>query len=90
MRRRYFESKKVSMLMLFSLCIIYALICLTKNCFSSAMVFIVDEGILTKSQTGMITGVFYIIYAALQLVGGMLADTYNLHRSLTEILSDEE
>ena len=23
-------------------------------------------------------------------VGGMLADTYNLHRSLTEILSDEE
>ena len=64
------------MLMLVSLCLIYALICLTKNCFSSAMVFIVDEGILTKSQTGMITGVFYIIYAALQLVGGMLADRW--------------
>ena len=44
------------------------------------MVFIVDEGVLTKSQTGTITGVFYIIYAPLQLVGGILADRWKPER----------
>lgn len=47
------------------------------------MVFIVNEGVLTKSQTGTITGSFYIAYAILQLVGGALADKWHPERLLT-------
>lgn len=79
----YISDKKVSLLVLITICTIYAFICLTKNCFSSAMVFIVDEGVLTKSQTGTITGSFYIAYAVLQLVGGALADRWHPERLLT-------
>ncbi len=47
------------------------------------MVFIVSEGVLTKSETGTITGAFYIAYAFLQLVGGALADRWHPERLLT-------
>ncbi|MBQ7897166.1 MAG: MFS transporter [Clostridia bacterium] len=79
----YVSDKSTSLIVLIIICTIYSFICLTKNCFSSAMVFIVDEGVLTKSQTGTITGAFYIAYAILQLVGGALADRWHPERLLT-------
>lgn len=79
----YVSDKGTSLIVLITICTIYSFICLTKNCFSSAMVFIVDEGVLTKSQTGTITGAFYIAYAFLQLVGGALADRWHPERLLT-------
>lgn len=47
---------------------------MTKNCFSSAMAAIVDEGIFTQSQVGLITSLFYLVYAPFQIVGGFVAD----------------
>ena len=79
----YISDKRISLLVLITVCTIYSFICLTKNCFSSAMVYIVNEGVLTKSQTGTITGAFYIAYAVLQLVGGALADKWHPERLLT-------
>lgn len=79
----YVSDNSTSLIVLLTICTIYSFICLTKNCFSSAMVFIVDEGVLTKSQTGTITGAFYIAYAILQLVGGALADRWHPERLLT-------
>ena len=35
------------------------------------------EGAMTKSQTGLITAVFYLVYAPLQVVGGIFADKYD-------------
>jgi len=81
--RSYFTSKSVSIAIVTFLFFSYAFISLTKNCFSSAMVFIVDEGILTKSQTGVITSSFYIIYGILQIVGGLLADRWHPERLIT-------
>lgn len=52
---------------------------MTKNCFNAALADIVNEGILTKSQTGSITAAFYIVYAPLQIVGGMAADRFSPH-----------
>ena len=49
---------------------------MTKNAFSAAMVYIVDEGFLTKAQTGTIVATFYLIYASLQFSGGVLADRW--------------
>ena len=47
------------------------------------MVFIVDAGLLTKFQTGLITAVFYVVYAILQVVGGALTDKWHPERFIT-------
>ncbi|MBR4911193.1 MAG: MFS transporter [Clostridia bacterium] len=47
---------------------------MTKSCFTAAMASIVFEGVMTKSQTGLIIAVFYIVYTPLQIVGGIAAD----------------
>jgi sugar phosphate permease len=83
MVERSLTSKKASVLLLAVLFITYAFICLTKNCFSSAMVFIVSEGILTKFQTGVISAAFYTVYAILQIVGGVITDKWHPERFIT-------
>lgn len=53
---------------------LYAVVFMTKNCFGTALAGIVEEGSLTLSQTGFITSAFYIVYAPLQILGGMMSD----------------
>ncbi len=81
--RSYFVDKSVGVIIIACLFLSFAFISLTKNCFSSAMVFIVEEGVLTKSQTGVITSSFYVIYGILQIVGGLLADRWHPERLIT-------
>ncbi len=69
--------KKKSLLLFLTVFCVYTLIYMTKNCFSAAMAAIVDAGVLTKSQTGLINAVFFALYAPLQIVGGLLADRRN-------------
>ena len=71
------HNEKVSLVLFFVTVIIYSLIYMTKNCYSAAMVLLVNEGILTKTQTGTISAVFYLVYAPFQLVGGIAADKYS-------------
>lgn len=47
------------------------------------MVFIVEEGLLTKVQTGLITSSFYLFYAVLQIVGGAIMDKWHPERFIT-------
>lgn len=61
----------------------FTFISMTKQCFSSAMAFIVEEGIMTKSQTGTIVAIFYLFYGVLQLIGGILTDKWNPERFIT-------
>lgn len=70
----HLENKGVSRRFFVYLFIMYTVVYMTKNCFSGALADIVKEGILTKSQTGLITAVFYIVYAPLQIIGGIVAD----------------
>lgn len=81
--RSYFVGVGVSVMLLLVLIFNYAFITMTKNCFSTAMVFIVEDGALTKSQTGAITGTFFVVYGFLQIVGGVLADKWHPERLLT-------
>ncbi len=55
----------------------YALVYMTKNCFSSAMASIIAEGVFTKTQVGLITSLFYLVYAPFQIVGGFVADKHS-------------
>lgn len=74
MKTKTLTSKRASILLLCALILSYTFMCMTRNCFSSAMVFIVEEGIMTKSETGTIVAVFYLVYAFTQLLGGVITD----------------
>lgn len=73
----HLENKKISKNFFWMLWVMYAVVYMTKSCYSAAMASIVDEGILTKSQTGLINAVFYGVYAPFQILGGVFADKYN-------------
>ena len=73
----HLENKHISREFFVLLFVMYAFVCLTKNCFSSAMAAIVSEGIFTKSQTGLFTAACYAVYAPLQVVAGFAVDKYN-------------
>ncbi len=72
----HLEDKKKSLIFFWSIFFMYMMVYMTKNCFSAAMASIVNEGVLTKSQTGLITAVFYIVYTPLQIVGGVVVDRF--------------
>ena len=76
----YFKDKRVSLAVAVILITAYAIICMTKFCFSSAMVFIVDEGYMTKFQTGTIVSAFWVVYALMQITGGVLSDRFKPKR----------
>lgn len=73
----HLENKRVSRFFFLFLWLMYAFVCMTKNCFSAALAAIVDEGALTISQTTFISAAFYIVYAPLQILGGVLADKFS-------------
>ncbi len=82
-KTRYLKNTKASILLFAALLSTFTFISMTKQCFSSAMAFIVEEGIMTKSETGTIVAVFYLVYGVLQLVGGILTDKWNPERFIT-------
>ena len=83
MKIRTLNSRKASIIVLLSLMISYTFLCMTRNCFSSAMVFIVDEGLLTKFQTGVISALFYVAYSIMQIFGGVITDKFSPERFIT-------
>ena len=80
MKNKYMENERYSLVLFLLVAIVYAIIYMTKNCYSAAMVHLVNEGVLTKSQTGTINSVFYLVYAPFQIVGGIAADRYSPYK----------
>lgn len=78
----HLENKKESRIFFWFIWLLYAIVYMTKNAYNGALASIVDEGILTKSQTGFITGMFYLVYAPFQVVGGIAADRYSPERMI--------
>ena len=74
MKTRVLHSRRAGLLLLFVLLIAYAFICMTRSCFSAAMSSIVEAGVFTKTQTGVISAAFYAFYGVLQVVGGIVTD----------------
>ncbi len=63
-----------SLILFFTLFVLYAVVYMTKNMYSSAMAVIVEQGVMTKSQTGFINAVYWFIYGIFQFVGGFITD----------------
>ena len=73
----HIENKKISRHFFIFLGLMYTVVYMTKSSFNGALASIVSEGILTKSQTGFITAMFYVVYSPLQVLGGMIADKHS-------------
>ena len=73
----HFENKKASRAFFVFIWIMYALVYMTKSCFSGALAIIKAEGALTLTQASWIISAFYIVYTPLQVVGGKFADKYS-------------
>ena len=71
------KNEKLSLILFLTLWMTYCLVAMTRNTASAAIATIVDEGIMTKSQAGLITAMFYLVYGILQIPGGMIADKYD-------------
>ena len=83
MKRLVFKDKGTSLLVLSMAIAVYTFLCMTKYTFSSAMVYIVDEGYMTKFQTGVIVSAFWAAYAITQVFGGIAADRWNFKGLVT-------
>ncbi len=57
--------------------IIYSMNCFGKLAFSAVTVALIDESILTKTEAGIISGSFWLIYAIGQILGGVVADRFS-------------
>lgn len=73
---------KCSWSLFWCLFFIYTSNIIGKTSFSAATVALIDEAILTKTQAGLISGTFWFIYAAGQLVGGVLANKISAYKML--------
>lgn len=77
MKRRYLEDERLSLILFLVIWLLYTVIYMTKNCYSAAMADLVNEQVLTKSQTGAINAAFYLIYAVFQVIGGFAVDKFS-------------
>ncbi len=76
MKRMQLTDHRATVFLFLFIWVMYAVVYMTKNCYSAAMASIVNEGIMTKSQTGLITAAFYLSYAPFQVIGGSLSDRH--------------
>jgi len=77
MERKHLEDERLSIVLFLAIWVLYAIIYMTKNCYSAAMADLVNEQVLTKSQTGAINAMFYLFYAIFQIIGGVVVDRFS-------------
>lgn len=76
MKAKYLANTRLSLMFFIFIWVLYSTVYMTKNCYSAAMADIVNSGIMTKTQTGIINAVFYLVYAPFQIIGGKFADRF--------------
>ena len=79
----HLENRRESRIFFAFIWILYALVYMTKNCFSGALADIVAEEALTLTQASIISGSFYLVYTPLQILGGVFADKYSPEKLIT-------
>ena len=79
----HLENRRESRIFFAFIWLLYALVYMTKNCFSGALADIVEEGALTLTQASIISGSFYLVYTPLQILGGIFADKYSPEKLIT-------
>ena len=65
---------KASVRLFWSLFFIYTINIIGKTSFSTATAALVNEAVLTKTQAGLISGIFWMLYAVGQFIGGFVTN----------------
>lgn len=65
---------KASLSLFWSLFFVYIINIIGKTSFSTATAALVDEAVLTKTQAGLISGIFWLLYAVGQFIGGFVTN----------------
>ncbi len=70
------QKEKSSLRLFWCLFFIYTMNTFTKIAFSAVTAAMIKDGVLTKTQAGTVSGVFWFVYALGQFVGGSLASRH--------------
>lgn len=73
----HLESKKASWIAFIIIFFAYVIVVMTKNTYAAATATIVQEGLFTKADAGLINAGFYLTYSCAQLGGGILVDKFS-------------
>lgn len=77
------EGKSKSMILALLCSVSYAVLYIGRLNYSAALPEMIAEGILNKTQGGMIATAYFAAYGFGQLVNGVLADRYNPYVQVT-------
>lgn len=83
MKTKCLKSMTLSVMLFLLIFILNSFVYMTKNMFAAAMASIVEDGVMTKSQTGLISAMFWLVYGIFQFIGGFLSDKYNPYKLVT-------
>ena len=81
--QHYLESKKYSTLVFIACFIAYAASYVGRINYSAALPDILEEGLFTKSQAGIIGSAFFIVYGFFQIINGFLGDKVSPFKMIT-------
>lgn len=71
------EKERASAFLFVACWIVYMMICMSKTNYGASIAYIVKEGIFSKSDSGIISASFYLLYGFSQLFGGNIADRFS-------------
>ena len=68
------KEEKSSWMLFIAAWIIYAVVSMTKSAYAASMASIIEEGLFTKANSGIINASFYLFYGIAQLIGIKIVD----------------
>lgn len=71
------KAERASKQLFWCLFVVYTINILGKMSFSAATVALINDSVLTKTQAGIISGAFWLLYAIGQFAGGFIANKMN-------------
>lgn len=78
-----FEKERASTKLFLASFIMYLMVCMVKSNYTASIAYIVNEGIFTKTDSGLISASFYLVYGLGQLLGGGLSDRFSPYKVIT-------
>ena len=75
-----FEKERASTKLFLASFIMYLMVCMVKSNYTASIAYIVNEGIFTKTDSGLISASFYLVYGLGQLLGGGLSDRFSPYK----------
>ncbi|MBQ3055461.1 MAG: MFS transporter [Oscillospiraceae bacterium] len=83
MFRKMSQTERASAIVFLALWVSYTLIRMGKNAYSAAMAAMLQEGLLTKANSGLVNAGFYLLYGVAQIAGIKLIEKVSPFRLIT-------